>query len=279
MTTMKRTQSWTLMALLALAAPSCSSGPATGGGSCAVDNNPQFNCGSAVGYSCIGSARPEGSRFVSGIPQGLICNDLGMIEGNGTENYCCSAQSTPCAYDPVAACAAPAYGYECRGAGRPESYNETISCGEGLVQGDLVIYCCSDNKPSQGCAQATGGCPSTLVPWTCTDNTLPSEFELGSNQSRADFNLLVCSVPTVTTAASRTTSKYCCFTPTSVPKGASCLQDTTLSGCGPGSFGFACTGPDTPEQDYPRINCGDAGVSTGKSAEGYNATLYCCQFQ
>jgi hypothetical protein len=267
----------------ALLASACTYGPTGyGSGSCVVDKSPTFMCGAAVAYTCTGGSRPDQNpTYVSGLPQGLICTDLGADQSGGTEDWCCSAYTTPCAYDPVAGCAAPAYGYECQGAGRPESYNQTISCGEGLDQGDTVIYCCSGSPPAQGCTQSSGGgCPATLVPWNCYDNTLPSEFELGSNQSRADFNLLICNVPTVTVTTSRTTSQYCCYTPTMVPAGASCVQDTTVPNCPRGAFGFACTGFDTPDQDYPRINCADAGAPVqGTNAQGYAASLYCCQFQ
>lgn len=263
-------------------ASACTNGPVGYGGKCAIDNDLAFMCGAAVGYSCTGGARPDQTAtYVSDIPQGLICTDLGPIAMDGSEDWCCSAETTPCAYDPVAGCAAPSYGYECHGAGRPESYNQTVSCGEGLVQGDLVIYCCGGAPPHAGCSQSTGGgCPTTLVPWNCSDNTLPSEFELGSNQSRADFNLLVCDVPTVVDAGTRVTTKYCCFTPTALPAGASCVQDTTVPGCAPGSFGFACAGFDTPDQDYARISCAEAGAPVqGTSQQGYPASLYCCQFQ
>jgi hypothetical protein len=47
--------------------------------------------------------------------------------------------------------------------------------------------------------------------------------------------------------------------------------------CAPGRFGIACYGTDTPDDNYPRLRCPDAGIS-GLSDQGYPATLYCCDF-
>jgi len=66
--------------------------------------------------------------------------------------------------------------------------------------------------------------------------------------------------------------------PALIPPGATCVQDTVVPGCAAGRFGFACYGPDTPDQDYAPMSCPDPGVA-GNSAEGYAATLYCCDFR
>ena len=55
------------------------------------------------------------------------------------------------------------------------------------------------------------------------------------------------------------------------------LQDRQAARA-PGRFGFACYGFDTPEQDYLPMHCPEPGFR-GTSAEGYPATLYCCDFQ
>jgi hypothetical protein len=272
-----------LSLMTALLCSSGCTGNANSGGGCVV-SSPTAQCADAglIDYACNGSARPdeEQSESIDGIPQGIICTAEG-VQNDGSQGFCCSSNTTPCVYDPVAGCAAPTYGYECIGGyDRPEAFDPTLLCGEGLALADnLITYCCSGQAPSHGCQQATSAtCPQTLVPWTCTDQSLPIEAELGSNQSRADFNFLVCDVPTVVKSATGTNTNYCCFTPTSLPPGASCLFDTGVPGCAPGSFGFACTGPDTPGEDYAAVTCADAGTS-GINAQGYPATLYCCQYQ
>jgi hypothetical protein len=55
------------------------------------------------------------------------------------------------------------------------------------------------------------------------------------------------------------------------------VQDTSVPGCAPGRFGFACYGPENPHDDYLPMQCNSPGVQ-GMSAEGYPATLYCCDF-
>jgi hypothetical protein len=99
--------------------------------------------------------------------------------------------------------------------------------------------------------------------------------QLGASESRADYYRPLCPMPTQ--AANITRSNYCCFMPALPPPGASCIQNTRVPGCAAGRFGFACYGPDTPEEDYPPMRCPEAGFS-GTSAEGYPATLYCCDF-
>jgi hypothetical protein len=273
---------WLLPLLLGGAAVACSGRPSTPQGSCHTDSSPQLACGAGlVGYSCAGAQRPDEatSDSVGGIPRGTICTDMGKLEGDDNKQYCCTQGLTMCAYDPVLGCAAPAYGYQCRGSDRPEALDPNLFCGEGVVEGDLINYCCSGSMPSQGCAMSTNAvCPSTLVAWTCHDQSLPTEAELGSNQSRADFNHLICSIPVSATTPSGTSINYCCYTPPLLPIGGSCLSDITVPQCAAGSFGFACTGPDRPDQDYARIECPGSGVP-GKRADGYPATLYCCQYQ
>lgn len=273
---------WTLWLPIALAG-GCTSGASSKAGACVVVTAPSAPCASGfVGYSCTGSARPdEDGQYISGVPIGIVCTNVSPVDGGaaGGVDYCCTEATTPCVYDPVAGCNAPTYGYQCRGSDRPEAFDPTLHCGEGQPENDLITYCCAGTLPTPGCQQSTNAaCATTLVAWQCSDQTLPSEAELGSNQSRADFSLLVCSVPTVTTSLSgASTSKYCCFTPTAPAVGATCLQDTTLPGCAPGSFGFACTGPDTPEEDYSRIHCPGPGAR-GPNTQGYPATQYCCQY-
>ncbi|MGA3123569.1 MAG: hypothetical protein ABSF69_22610 [Polyangiaceae bacterium] len=267
--------------LLLLALGACTSNASDVDGACAVDSDPQLQCASGfIGYSCNDGARPdENGEFVDGVPQGIVCTDQGVLQSSGGTGFCCTSETTPCVYDPVAGCVAPTYGYQCLGSDRPEAFDPSLYCGEGVQEADLIEYCCGAQPLPHGCQQATGAtCAETLVPWTCTDQTLPTEAELGANQSRADFNLLVCSIPTVVMAAT-TTTNYCCFTPTSVSLEASCLFDTTVPGCAPGSFGFACTGPDTPAQDYAGISCPDDVGVAGVNPQGYRASLYCCQYQ
>jgi hypothetical protein len=267
--------------LIALGLADCIQGSTRVPPDCQVASVAGLSCAfGAVGYECSGASRPdEDGQVIDGVPRGLVCTDEGAISGDGRKGFCCTAAATPCVFNPVAGCAAPFYGYQCRGSDRPEAFDPTLYCGEGLIEGELFDYCCGSSPLPQGCAQATNpACSKTLNGWSCTDNSLPSEAELGSNQSRADFNLLLCSIPTVTTTAASTTSQYCCYTPTTIAAGTSCLQDTTVAGCPPGNFGFACTGPDAPSDDYPRITCSGGGTP-GPSAQGYAATLYCCTFE
>jgi hypothetical protein len=287
---MKRVPALLLGALAAAGAACTDAQPADG--TCALAATPTWSCGAPVtdadggagaaqdvglvAYACTGTARPDDSaRYVQGVPEGMVCADVADPSG-GAPGYCCTAQTTDCAYDPVAICNAPTFGYQCRGADRPESLNPLLTCGQGIREGDYINYCCSGTPQPDGCTQTDAiGCSSRLMGWTCTGTNLPRAEELGSNKSRADYYYLLCPTPT---PAGGGLNAYCCYTPALVPIGGSCVEHTSVPGCAPGRFGFACYGPDTPEDDYAPMHCPDPGFP-GTSAQGFPATLYCCDFQ
>jgi hypothetical protein len=276
--------------LLALGTAACSGTPLTINGACVVESNAELRCATGpdggasaaatglLAYSCTGAVRPDDApTYIEGVPRGLVCADRALPGDGEARGYCCTAETTTCAYDPVADCAAPMFGYQCRGANRPESLNVAISCGQGVREGDLINYCCSGTPQPDGCVQSDSVlCSPRLEGWTCKDANMPLGEELGANRSRADSYRLLCPVPTP--AGNPAYKNYCCYPPALVPEGGSCVQDTGVPGCQPGRFGFACYGPDTPEQDYLPMHCPERGVP-GTSAEGYPATLYCCDFQ
>ncbi len=282
-----------LASLLLLGLPSaCTTTPLAPSGACARDLAVEATCGSAIdggtpaalglaGYSCTGSARPDDSpAYVQGVPQGMVCANQPAPDGGasagGNAAYCCTTASTPCAYNPVAICNAGTFGYQCRGSTRPESFNVELTCEQGVFEGDLIDYCCSGTGLSSGCQEKdTLNCAAGLTGWLCPSNVLPRGEDLGANKSRADNYYLLCPVPTASLQAGYDT--FCCYPPAVTPPGSSCVQDTTVPGCAPGRFGFACYGPDKPEQSYLPMNCPDPGVP-GTSYQGYPATLYCCDF-
>lgn len=254
-------------------------------GTCAVDLSRACGVGAdggvvpgsnLVGYACTGTARPdEDATYVQGVPQGRICADDGSDDA-GSEGYCCTADVTPCAYNPVAICDDGTVGYQCRGSSRPESLNIDLSCGQGTVQGDWINYCCASTLPAPGCQQTDGICSARLTGWTCKGDSLPRGEWLGANKSHADSYYFLC--PTATPANNPAYNTYCCYVAPTLPPGGSCVPDVTVPGCAPGRFGFACYGYDTPPENYPPMRCPEAGFA-GRSHEGYPATLYCCDFE
>jgi hypothetical protein len=268
----------------------CVERPVTERGVCAVEADGEARCGAAVAagatsaslglvaYACTGEARPdEGATYPSGVPRGLLCADRALPGDGDTHGYCCTAAVTSCAFDPASSCQAPTFGFRCRGANRPESLNAALHCGNGIRDGELVEYCCSGTPQPDGCLQSDGVlCPKTLQGWTCMGDSLPRAEQLGANKSRADDYYLLC--PTAAQAGNPLYRNYCCYPQAPLPVGASCVQHTRVPGCAPGRFGFACYGPDRPEDDYLPMRCPEPGFR-GASAEGYPATLYCCDFQ
>jgi hypothetical protein len=154
--------------------------------------------------------------------------------------------------------------------------NPAISCNQGVRQDILVNYCCTGAEIKTNCTQSDAiGCVAGMTGWTCPKGTQPTAQDLGANKSRADLYYLLCPVPTP--APNPKYETLCCYVPTLVPAGGSCVQDMQVPGCAPGRFGIACYGTDNPEQNYPRLRCPEPGFS-GVSAQGYPATLYCCDF-
>ncbi len=236
-----------------------------------------------VGYICKGNVRPDDSPvMIEGIPKGRICSDRSTdAEAKaGTHKYCCTANDTRCAYNAQADCVSPRAGFECYGAMRPEMYNAAIFCDQAVRSDNLVDYCCSDIRESWGC-RTSNGCGRDLSSWNCDKDVVPRSQELLVSKSRADTYYMACSTPRAN--GDQKTFNYCCYVPSVIPDGGTCLQDTKVPNCETTDltkpkFGFACTGPENPEMDFPIMNCTTPGVS-GVSAEGYPATLYCCDFK
>ncbi len=189
------------------------------------------------------------------------------------------------------------FGFSCLGTNRPNSYDENLICGQGIHEYGLISYCCGENTPTTptdggavGCIRntsvncGTGGSNAATLGFTCaTDNQLPTETDLGMNQSRSEVPLIcTLSSPNV---LDKTQTDYCCYTPTAAPPNYTCLQDQLVGqvqnvpGCKPGvTYGFACIGTqDTPDLDYPRMSCPNAAV-LGTSQNGQAAYLYCCNY-
>jgi hypothetical protein len=247
-----------------------------------------------VGYTCEGELRPDDtSKMVSGVPYGQICGDMTPVPPDGqpppaTRDYCCSSESnlSNCALDRSRTADCPeGDAYMCWGQNRPEVDNPAVTCGNGLREGDYIRYCCSHAPRPTGCTQAKGAttCMGGLIGWVCP--TTPIEFrprgeDFGANESRADYYYFVCGVPTL--APNGRDNVYCCFSPSPVLPGGSCVYSPgsapSIPNCGPGKFAFACYGRDRPDQDYyPRIACKEPPIS-GMSDTGYDATLYCCDY-
>lgn len=229
-----------------------------------------------TGYACTGTARPDDTAYYAeGVPRGHVCADRAPSP-DGVHNYCCSTEVTNCALDPVASCEGGLYGYQCRGASRPDVFNAAVSCQQG-VRDDLYInYCCTGQTPPPKCTEKTGKCGGQYTGFNCPVGVAPLGSDLKSSESHANNYRFLCQTPAL--AADEKTYDYCCYMAAPTPEGSSCLGSTAVPGCGTGHFGFACTGVDTPEQDYPPMVCAGPGVP-GRSLEGYPATLYCCDYQ
>ncbi len=187
-----------------------------------------------VGYTCQGTDRPDQyAKYIHGIPFGQIC----ASQANAGE-YCCTSEDdlANCAYNPTAICPdddgdgpGKATGYQCWGPNRPEVNNAAITCGNGVREGNWVNYCCHSQPRPVGCTQAKGafGCTGGLIGWVCPEGFRPRGEDFGANESRADYYYFVCGVPTP--APNPDYSTYCCFTPSPVLPGGSCVYNPGIT--------------------------------------------------
>ncbi len=105
---------------------------------------------------------------------------------------------------------------------------------------------------SSGCGQDSSvACTGGGTGYSCAPGDLPSD----------DDSSLACSIG----VASAGETLYCCVSFTS----STCAPDETVQGCTGNSFGFSCTGNDSPDETDSSLVC-SAPVS------GNSALLYCC---
>jgi hypothetical protein len=155
-------------------------------------------------------------------------------------------------------CVTGAQGWSCTGSAQPEDYNIDLVCSSDGVGN----YCCSTSTCSYDPNVST--CVTGAIGYSCTVGAQPPD--------QADPSL-VCSVP----ATQNNIDLYCCYTNTITPPAtATCQQDPSIPGCQPDaagnpSYGFSCTGTDTPDMDFSGITC-----STPTTGNGAN--LYCCTY-
>lgn len=237
-------------ACVALAACTVNSTTTNDGTACNADTSVSCPSG-ANGYSCTGSQTPESTD------SSLDCGP-GTADGANTD-YCCVAltSGTTCSEDStVQGCVAGSYGFSCTGSDTPDQGDSSLDCSTGTPGNGDTLYCCTLGGSTSGgntCMQdSTVSCTSGSTGYSCTGSDTPDQDQSG----------LVCSVGT---AASGET-QYCCIMYSS----STCMQDSTVQGCQSGSYGFSCTGSDTPQQGDPSLNC-----STG-TAGSNGETLYCC---
>jgi hypothetical protein len=128
----------------------------------------------------------------------------------------------------------------------------------GVAGSLLGVLGCTANadvapSPATGCQpdSSVAGCDSPSNGFSCDTTDSPEQTD----------SSLVCSAGT----PSGGLILYCCIQFTS----SSCSADPTVQGCTGDSFGFSCTGTDTPDEADPSLNCSSATPAGG-------ALLYCC---
>lgn len=168
---------------------------------------------------------------------------------------CSTAPADSCSSDPSLACVSGSSGWSCTGAAQPED-----------ARPDLI--CSVDNGAGQFCCYASGNSCTFDSSVACSRGASGYSCNAGDTPPDAVDSSLVCSVPT----AAGSLDLYCCYTEVVLVSAVTCAQDPSVPGCVAGSYGFSCTGADSPDTDFSNVTC-SAGVATA------SATLYCCSYQ
>ncbi len=230
----------------------CSAGVAVAGGdtqycctggtqdSCGVDNT--LSCQTGTGYSCTGSANPMDAD------PSLTCS-----QDTGAGTFCCTSGGGGCQQDPsVAGCVDGSVGYSCDAGTTPDS--SSLSCSDPVASGSQDTFCCIDFTSSSCQADpSVTGCQGDAYGFSCTGSDTPDQSD----------SSLVCSYGEPGAGGD---TIYCCVGFSST----SCMEDPTVTGCEGGSFGFSCTGTDTPSDANAALVC-------SQPIQGANGDLlYCC---
>jgi hypothetical protein len=217
---------------------------------CTPDSTIQGCVGTSYGFRCTGTASPSAGDA------SLTCS-AGTPEATpNTFDYCCAtpgAANSCIADSSVTGCVAGSTGTTCTGTATPDP---TLNCSTGVPgAGSTTVYCCGATTGPGTCAvdSSVTGCAGGSTGYSCTGVTRPD----------ADGSLQ-CSTGV---AGANGSTAYCCFAATA---SSTCVADPTVTGCTGGSFGFHCSGTDTPSDSNTSLVCGPGAAGNDGN------TLYCC---
>ena len=135
---------------------------------------------------------------------------------------------------------------------RPSPGMKTIAASFFLAAAVAACTVNSTTSDPDGCnSDSTISCANAASGYSCSGDVLPTD-----GNPRLD-----CGPGT----ADESNTDFCCVTLGQ----SSCAPDSSVQGCQGNSFGFSCTGSDSPDDADSTLNC-----STGTPTS--SATLYCC---
>jgi hypothetical protein len=216
---------------------------------CTPDVSIQGCVGASFGFRCTGTASP------SATDASLTCSTGTPDAAANTLDYCCQTTNACIADGSVTGCVAGSTGYSCTGTATPDPALNCSTGAPGTTSG-TTIYCCGATSGPGTCASdaSVTGCAGGSTGYSCTGVTRPDAD--GSLQCSSGV------------AGVNGSTDYCCFSaPTTT---STCTADPTVTGCTGGSFGFACSGTDTPADSNTNLVCGPGAAGNDGN------TLYCC---
>ena len=197
--------------------------------------------------------RPAGpvSKLASVVAFAAVLAGVAACSVTTTDN----GASTSCTTDSSLACVTGTQGYTCTGLSQPEDADPGLVCSSDNGAGS---FCCATSACNYDANVSCGGATG----YSCATGAAPPDSQDAT---------LVCSTATNANGV----DTYCCYTDTNTASGT-CTDDPSIVGCQPNSegtpsYGFSCTGTDTPDQDFSNITC-------STPTDGTSATNYCCVY-
>lgn len=181
---------------------------------------------------------------------GCTVNSTTNNPGNGNNGN--NGNTDTCTADTTVDCM-QGNGWSCTGSDTPED-NADVVCSTGTEDSGKTDYCCVTGSgvtstcsidSSVTCQEGTG--------FSCTGSDSPDQSD----------SSLVCSEP----SSDGSNTDYCC---TPYSSGGTCMQDSTVTGCTSGSYGFSCTGSDSPSSTDSSLTCSTPTTDPNGGMD------YCC---
>jgi|HubBroStandDraft_1064217.scaffolds.fasta_scaffold09652_1 hypothetical protein len=233
-------------------------GNADAGAEASASCSPTAISGCALGtygYACTGSDRPQQESDAS-----LACTLAPDGGPSGTTAYCCITSTCSSLNDAGSGLIDPCYEtgwtlYGCSGQDTPQQASSVPLACQVTTGGcyGATDYCCGPPSCTPNAALSCAG----QTGYTCTGDDTPSQSNSALGCSQVSTN-------------SDGATNYCCGPIT-------CTVDYTVEGCsGAGLTGYACSGSDTPWDDFSSVGaCSATSVGDVPSSAGYCCSPSC----
>ena len=145
------------------------------------------------------------------------------------------------------------------------------------VNATSITTAARDSQMPSPCVEDTAvSCDTRLLGFRCKGDRRPRGEDYGPNRSRADYYYPLCSI--AEEQPNPDYNGYCCYMTLTPPVGATCVQHPGVPGCESGTLWLCLLRTRHAGRRLPADGSARTPGSPARSAEGYAAKLYCCDF-